>query len=148
MPDGRAKPLCFASAARAAAEYQGMGVTTGTLIFIVDDDDAVRDSLRLLLEAHGMVVEEFNSTAEFNAVPRRHPRACLILDLHLPGTGGLDYLASLGEDGPGLPVIIVTGRGDSASRARAAELGAVAFLEKPVDDRELLSAIGRALAAA
>ena len=128
----------------------GMRVTetTGTLIFIVDDDDAVRDSLRLLLEAHGMIVEDFNSTAEFDAAARRHPRACLILDLHLPGTSGLDYLASLGEGGPRLPVIMVSGRGDGASRARAAELGAVAFLEKPVDDRELLSAIGRALAAA
>ena len=119
-----------------------------TLIFIVDDDDAVRDSVRLLLEAHGMIVEDFNSTANFDAVRRRHPRACLILDLHLPGTGGLDYLASLGDDGPGLPVIIVTGRGDSPLRARAAELGAVAFLEKPVDERELLSAINRALAPA
>ncbi len=135
---------------RIAAEYPGMDVTqtTGTLIFIVDDDDAVRDSLRLLLESHGMIVEDFNSTAGFDAADRRHPRACLILDLHLPGTGGLDYLASLGEDGPGLPVIMVTGRGDGASRARAAELGAVAFLEKPVDDRELLSAINRALASA
>ena len=120
----------------------------GTLIFIVDDDDAVRDSVRLLLEAHGMIVEDFNSTANFDVVRRRHPRACLILDLHLPETGGLDYLASLGDDGPGLPVIIVTGRGDSALRARAAELGAVAFLEKPVDERELLSAINRALAPA
>jgi two-component system response regulator FixJ len=118
---------------------------TGTLIFIVDDDDAVRDSLRLLLEAHGMIVEDFKTTAEFEAADRGHPRTCLILDLHLPGTGGLDYLASLGEDGPGLPVIMVTGRGDGASRARAIELGAVAFLEKPVDGHELLSAIERAL---
>jgi two-component system response regulator FixJ len=117
-----------------------------TLIFIVDDDDAVRDSLRLLLVAHGMTVEDFGSTAEFAAAHRRHPRACLILDVHLPVTGGLEYLASLGKDEPGLPVIIVTGRGDEASRARAFELGAVAFLEKPVNERELLSVIDRALA--
>jgi two-component system response regulator FixJ len=119
---------------------------SGFLIFIVDDDDAVRDSLRLLLEAHGMTVQDFESTAEFTAAYRRHPRACLILDLHLPVMGGLDFLASLGSDGPELPVIMVTGRGDDVSRARAFDLGASAFLEKPVDDRELLSAIDRALA--
>lgn len=117
------------------------------MIFIVDDDEAVRDSLRVLLEAHGMSVQDFGSTADFDAAERRHSRACLILDLHLPVMGGLDYLASLGKEGPGLPVIMVTGRGDDASRARALELGAVAFLEKPVDDRELMSVIDRALAA-
>jgi len=114
-------------------------------ILIVDDDADVRDSLRVLLEAHGMAVQDFESTAEFAAADRQHGRACLILDLHLPVMGGLDYLASLGQDGPGVPVIMVTGRSDEASRSRAFELGAVAFLEKPVDDRELLSAIGRAI---
>ncbi len=118
---------------------------SGIVIFIVDDDDAVRDSLRLLLEAHGMTVEDFESTAGFTAAYRPHPRSCLILDLHLPGTGGLDYLASLGKDGPRLPVIMVTARGDDASRERALQLGASAFLEKPVDNRELLSAICRAV---
>jgi two-component system, LuxR family, response regulator FixJ len=115
------------------------------MIFIVDDDDAVRDSLRLLLEAHGMTVQDFDSTADFAEAYRPHPRACLILDLHLPVMGGLDFLASRGKEGLELPVIMVTGRGDDASRARALELGARAFLEKPVDDRELLSAIERAL---
>jgi len=118
---------------------------SGIMIFIVDDDDAVRDSLRLLLEAHGMTVQDFDSTADFTEAFRRHPRACLILDLHLPVMGGLDFLASRGREGLELPVIMVTGRGDDASRARALELGAFAFLEKPVDDRELLSAIERAL---
>ena len=119
---------------------------TGTLVFIVDDDDAVRDSLRFLLEAHGMTVEDFSSTAEFDAAYRRRPRTCLILDLHLPVTSGLEYLASRGTEGPGLPVIMVSGGGDDASRERAHELGAIAFLEKPVDDRELLSAIEQAIA--
>ncbi len=115
------------------------------MIFIVDDDDAVRDSLRLLLEAHGMTVEDFESTAGFTAAYRPHQRSCLILDLHLPGTSGLDYLASLGKEGPKLPVIMVTGRSDGASRERALQLGAVAFLEKPVDNCELLSTISRAV---
>jgi two-component system response regulator FixJ len=118
---------------------------SGVIAFIVDDDDAVRDSFRLLLEAHWITVADFESTAEFAAAYRPRPRACLILDLHLPGTSGLDYLAALGKDGPALPVIMVTGRGDDASRERAFALGAVAFLEKPVDNRELLSAITSAL---
>jgi two-component system, LuxR family, response regulator FixJ len=118
------------------------------MIFIVDDDEAVRDSLRVLLEAHGMTVQDFGSTAEFAAIERQHPRACLILDLHLPVMGGLDFLATFGKEGPDLPVIVVTGRSDDASRTRAFELGAVAFLEKPVNDRELLSVIDRALAPA
>lgn len=90
----------------------------GIMIFIVDDDDAVRDSLRLLLEAHGMTVQDFDSTADFTEAYRPHPRACLILDLHLPVMGGLDFLASRGKEGLELPVIMVTGRGDDASRAR------------------------------
>ena len=105
----------------------------GSLIYIVDDDDAVRDSLRLLLETYGMTVEDFGSTAEFSAAERQHPRACLILDLHLPVMGGLEYLASRPKDAARLPVIVVTGRSDEASKARALELGAVDFLEKPVD---------------
>lgn len=92
-----------------------------------------------------MTVEDYDSTADFAAAYRPRKRACLILDLHLPGMSGIEYLESLGEKGPGLPVIMVTGRGDEASRGRALELGAVAFLDKPVDNRELLSAIGRAL---
>ncbi|HXP76499.1 MAG TPA: response regulator [Stellaceae bacterium] len=122
-----------------------MTKAAGTLIYIVDDDDAVRDSLRLLLEAHGMSVEGFGSTADFATAYRQHPRACLILDLHLPVMGGLDFLASRAKDGLGLPVIIVTGRADEATRERAFELGAVAYLEKPVDDRDLLSAIDGAI---
>ena len=118
------------------------------MIYIVDDDEPVRDSLRVLLEAHGMTVQDFGSTAEFAAADRKHPKACLILDLHLPVMGGLDFLASVGKDGLGFPVIMVTGRSDDASRARAFELGAVAFLDKPVNDRELLSVIDRVLAPA
>lgn len=92
-----------------------------------------------------MTVKDFDSTTRFAAAYRPHPGSCLILDHHLPGESGLDYLASLGKEGPGLPVIMVTGRADEASRARAFQLGAFAFLDKPVDNRELLSAISRAV---
>jgi two-component system response regulator FixJ len=118
-----------------------------TLIFIVDDDDAVRDSLRLLLESYGMSVADFGSTADFVEAYRQHPRACLILDLHLPVISGLDFLGSQAKGDLEIPVILITGRGDQATRERALELGAAAYLEKPVDDRELLSVIDRVLAA-
>lgn len=115
------------------------------LVFIVDDDEAVRDSLKLLLESYGMEVEEFGSTADFARQYRRRPDACLILDQHLPGSTGLDFLSSSEGASLGLPVILLTGRADSALRARAAQLGVRAFLEKPVADDVLLSAIRGAL---
>jgi two-component system, LuxR family, response regulator FixJ len=118
-----------------------------TVIFIVDDDDAVRDSLKLLLESHGMRVFEFSSTADFSAAYRPEPRACLIIDLHLPVEGGLEFLASERAKRMTLPAIMITGGADDATRAEALELGVSAFLEKPVDDRLLLDAITRALGA-
>lgn len=115
------------------------------LIFIVDDDDAVRDSMRILLESHGMRVADFGSTEEFTAAYRPHPHSCLILDLHLPVVGGLDFLASRAPGSLDIPVILMTGRGDDATRARARELGTAAFLEKPIDDTDLMDAINAAL---
>jgi len=123
-----------------------MGQSTDPIqIFIVDDDDAVRDSMRILLESHGMTVEDFGSTEEFSARHRPQPNSCLILDLHLPVVGGLDFLASRTPTDLDIPVILMTGRGDDATRARAKELGAVAFLEKPIDDSDLVDAINLAV---
>jgi FixJ family two-component response regulator len=115
------------------------------MIYVVDDDDAVRDSLKLLLETHGMAVEAYPSSEEFarSYVPGRG--ACLILDLHLPGASGLDYLANQDDAAAELPVIIITGRGDPASRARAERLGVFAFLDKPVAGQELLANIRQAV---
>ena len=100
------------------------------MVYVVDDDEAVRDSLKLLLETHGMAVEAYSSSEEFaqSYVPGRG--SCLILDLHLPGASGLDYLAKQDDALAELPVIIITGRGDPASRARAERLGVIAFLDK------------------
>ena len=115
------------------------------IIYVVDDDEAVRDSLKLLLESYGMAVEDYRSSEEFARayVPGRG--ACLILDLHLPGASGLDYLAKQDDAAAELPVIVITGRGDSPSRARAEQLGALAFLDKPVPGEILLANIRRAL---
>jgi two-component system response regulator FixJ len=119
----------------------GMSAT----IFIVDDDEAVRDSLKLLLESYGLIVEDYGSTAEFLRNYRPRPRQCLILDQHLPGATGLDFLASREAAALDLPVLLVTGRGDNMLRARAVELGVSAYLEKPVVDDKLMIAIRSAV---
>jgi two-component system, LuxR family, response regulator FixJ len=114
-------------------------------VFIVDDDEAVRDSLKMLLESYGMEVEDYASTGEFARGYRPGRRQCLILDQHLPGSTGLDFLASPQSAALGLPVILVTGRGDGAIRDRAHEMGVHAYLEKPVADDALLAAISGAV---
>jgi two-component system, LuxR family, response regulator FixJ len=127
--------------AREVEAGAGMPIT----VFIVDDDEAVRDSLKLLLESYGMAVEDYGSTAEFARQYRPRHRQCLILDQHLPGTTGLDFLASPEGAALGLPVVLVTGRGDNALRARAGELGVSVYLEKPVVDDALMAAIRAAV---
>jgi len=118
---------------------------SAVVIYVIDDDDSVRDSLRMLLESHGMHVRDFGSTAEFVARYERSPRACLVLDLHLPVVGGLDFLGSPAGRALDIPVIMITGRGDEAMRARAIEVGAAAYLEKPIEDGALIASIDTAL---
>lgn len=113
------------------------------VIYVVDDDEAVRDSLKILLESYGMMVEDFGSIAEFRRGHVAGRKACMILDLHLPGTSGLDYLATRDCPSP-LPVIMITARGDPATRERARQMGARAFLDKPVSDEALLANIKEA----
>ncbi|HEV2303230.1 MAG TPA: response regulator [Stellaceae bacterium] len=118
-------------------------MSEGPIIYVVDDDEAVRDSLKVLLESYGMTVADFGSIAEFRRGRVVGRKACMILDLHLPGTSGLDYLASR-DCASRLPVIMITGRGDDATRERAREMGARAFLDKPVSDEALLANIREA----
>lgn len=116
------------------------------MIFIVDDDDAVRDSLKLLLETHGLSVREFASCEAF--VHGYHPqnRQCLVLDQHLPGMTGLELIQSLDRGRASLPIILVTGKGDHALKARAQAAGVLAYLDKPVSADRLLPLIYAALA--
>lgn len=116
------------------------------MIYLVDDDDAVRDSLAFLLESHGFDVSAFASVAEFEGAYQRRENACLILDHHLPGTSGLEYLASPRGAAWRMPVIVITGGADPTISARARALGVAAFLEKPVLEAPLLAAIENALA--
>jgi FixJ family two-component response regulator len=119
--------------------------TVARSICIIDDDAAVRDSLRVLLESHGWTVADFASTAEF--LTRRHGSdgaALLILDQHLPGASGLDFLTAQGGR-IGLPVILITGAGDNNLREQAYRRGVAAYLEKPLTETKLLDAIARVL---
>lgn len=116
---------------------------SGETIFIVDDDEAVRDSLKLLLESHGCHVRDYGSTRDFFRDYRKEGRQCLILDHHLPGETGVEFLES--DDGAQLhvPVILVTGGGDPALRTRATKAGALAYFDKPINDSELVATIFR-----
>jgi two-component system response regulator FixJ len=114
-------------------------------VIIVDDDEAVRDSLKLLLECCGLAVEDYGSIDEFALQYRPGGASCIILDQHLPGLTGLNFLSSDAGAKLGLPVIVLTGHADSALRARAAQLGVRVLLEKPVIEDVLLDAIRRAL---
>ena len=124
----------------------GGWVLEDVTVYVVDDDDAVRDSLKLLLESYGIAVQAFGSTDEFLRGYRPNSHACLVLDQHLPGATGLDFLSSPEGAQLDIPVILVTGRGDPALRARALDAGVFAYLEKPVDDGAIIAAIEQALA--
>ena len=115
-------------------------------VFVIDDDDAVRDSLKLLLESHAMRVRDFASGPDFLASVTGRPQGCMVLDLHLPVISGLDFLSRFAERLDGMPVILLTGRADAATRDRAYEAGVSDFLEKPVEDDLLIAAVTRALA--
>jgi len=115
------------------------------MIFIVDDDAATRDSLQLLLEAHGFEARELADGRSFLDRERPADGDCLILDLTMPGMNGFEVLAELRRRGNSLPVIIVTAHADSVTRRRAAAGGAVGLIEKPHRACELLALVRRAL---
>lgn len=114
-------------------------------VFVVDDDDAVRDSIKILLEVHGFAVEDFASTGEFATRYRKPPRGCLILDQHLPTTTGLDFLKTAAGKELDIPVILVTGQGDPRIEQLAREAGVAEYLQKPITQKLLLSTIERVL---
>jgi len=118
----------------------------GGLVYIVDDDPSLRTALGRLLRASGHRVEAFATAGEFLASPRGDGPACLVLDVQMPGPSGLDLQEALAARGGELPIIFLTGHGDVPMTARAMKAGAVDFLTKPVQRRELLDAIRRALA--
>jgi two-component system, LuxR family, response regulator FixJ len=116
-------------------------------VHIVDDDDGVRDSFRSLLESHGLAVRDYASAEDFLADSQKPKFGCLILDLHMPHMTGLQLLGELQKQGSRLPVIAITGRGDSTLKQQVTQAGAFAFLEKPMNDDVLLWTIKSAVAA-
>jgi FixJ family two-component response regulator len=120
-------------------------VTSEVLIRVIDDDASVRRALRRLIEASGRRVREFASADEFLGAPRDDSPGCLVLDLLLPGSSGLELQEALRADGRCLPVVFLSGHGDVPTTVRAMRGGAVDFLQKPVDGAALLAAIDRAL---
>lgn len=115
--------------------------------YVVDDDEAVRDSLKVLLEIHGIEVEDYASIGAFAEHYHRPCRGILILDQHLPSRTGLDFLNSPDGRRLGIPVILITGRGDRALEERARAAGAAAYLHKPVSEKVLLATMSRLLEA-
>jgi two-component system response regulator FixJ len=112
-----------------------------TLVHIVEDDESVRDSLKLLLEACGYEVEAFASGAELFDNGALSRCACMIMDINLPGESGFEILARLRKNGVTAPAIFMSGCSTPATRAQAARAQAVAFFDKPVPPSELLAAI-------
>ena len=118
---------------------------TPKLIAIIDDDEAMRDSLRDLMEAAGLVALCFASAEEFLASDLRTQAACLILDIHMPNMSGLQLQTRLKEEECDIPIIFITAHGDARMRIRAMREGAVEFLAKPFDHHLLLKRVRAAL---
>jgi RNA polymerase sigma factor (sigma-70 family) len=115
-------------------------------VFIVDDDDAVRDAIGLLLGLRGYATRTFASGTDFLAAIDPEARGCVLLDLRMPDVDGLQVQAELRARGIDLPVVILTAHGDVASARAALKAGAFDFLEKPVDDGVVMKVLEAALA--
>ena len=114
-------------------------------VFVVDDDASVRDAVSNLLESVGLRAETFGSGEEFLHAAKPQNPSCLVLDVRLPGTNGLDFQQQLGNAGISIPIIFITAHGDIPMTSRAMKAGAVEFLTKPFQKEELLAAIHQAL---
>ena len=115
------------------------------IVFVVDDDVSVRESLELLIKFAGWQPETFASAAEFLARPRITTPSCLVLDVSLPDLNGLELQKLIASERTDMPIIFITGHGDVPMTVQAMKAGAVEFLTKPFDDELLLSAIRHAL---
>jgi FixJ family two-component response regulator len=117
----------------------------GPIVFVVDDDASVRDSLRRLISSVGFSVEAFATAPAFLKARRPDVPGCLVLDVRLPGLSGLDLQRELADTDAALPIIFLTGHGDIPMSVRAMKAGAVEFLTKPFREQDLLDAIRAAI---
>lgn len=120
--------------------------SAASLVFVIDDDPLVRDSVTDLLAANGFAARAFESATAFIQAKRPDIPTCLILDLELPGLSGLELQAELSKSGIEVPIVFLTGHGDIPKSVRAMKAGAVEFLTKPFRSEELLDAVRQALA--
>lgn len=116
-----------------------------SIIYIIDDDESVRCSLEYLFRSVGFTTLAFGSTQEFLAAYRQDTEACLVLDIRLQGTSGLDFQEQLRRSSIQIPVILMTGHGDIPMSVRGMKAGAVDFLTKPFRDQDMLDAVASAL---
>ena len=116
------------------------------VVFIVDDDNAVRDAIGLLLGLRGYATRSFASGSEFLKAISAEARGCILLDVRMPDVDGLEVQAELGTRGITLPIIILTAHGDVATARATLKTGAFDFLEKPIDDAVLMTVLDAALA--
>jgi len=134
------------SASAPARESSSSPMSNSTsIVFVVDDDISVRESLELLIRCAGWRPEIFASAQEFLARPRVLVPSCLVLDVSLPGLNGLDLQKRIAPDRIDMPIIFITGCGDVPTTVQAMKAGAVEFLTKPFGDDVLLSAIRHAI---
>ena len=119
--------------------------TSDAIVFVIDDDESMREALKSLIRSVGLKVEAFASAHEFLQGRRPDLPACLILDVRMPGLSGLDLQRDLSEAKIHIPIIFITGHGDIPMSVRAMKAGAVEFLTKPFRDQDLLDAIQQAL---
>jgi len=137
----------FDSRGRAVARDSASGAARPTpVVFVVDDDVSVRESLELLIRAEGWRPELCASANAFLERPRVPAPSCLLLDVSLPDINGLDLQRQVASDRADLPIIVITGHGDVPMTVTAMKAGAVEFLTKPFDSAALVVAIGQAIA--
>jgi len=115
------------------------------MVFVIDDDESIREALKSLIRSVGLSVETFASARDFLQSSRPDVPSCLILDVRMPGLSGLDLQRDLAEANIHIPIIFITGHGDIPMSVRAMKAGAVEFLTKPFRDQDLLDAIQQAL---
>jgi len=116
-----------------------------SIVFVVDDDISVRESLELLIRSEGWHPETFSSAQHFLSHPRTPVPSCLVLDISMPGLNGLELQKRVAADRPDVPIIFITGHGDVPKTVQAMKAGAVEFLTKPFNDDVLLGAVRQAL---
>jgi FixJ family two-component response regulator len=115
------------------------------IVYVIDDEEQIRSGMRRLLQSVGLKVETFSSTRDFLLAERPDAPACLLLDIRMPGTSGLDFQRQLSEAEISVPIIFMSGHGDVPMTVRAMKEGAREFLTKPVRSQDLIDAVHEAI---